>query len=1113
MRPIRRVALIFDNESRPETTGVYCRRALGQLVEVEHFLPSELSRIPRDGFDLYLHIDDGIRYRLPADLRPSAWWVIDTHMDFAWDLEKARDFDFVFVAQKDGAAQLRAGGIASAQWLPLACDPEIHRPHPVEKTFDVGFVGNLCVGPRTELLERILKEYPQSFVGHAYFEEMARVYSASKIAFNRSVRNDVNMRVFEALACGTLLLTNDLAENGQAELFQDGVHLATYHDADELFEKLWYFLQHEQERDRIARAGREAVVGAHTYLHRMQTILNVVAARPIRSKVDLHRTPLDAIKDRTYYEFARPEVLALIPTPARSVLEIGCGAGRLGAALKQRQGAQVVGVELDPEAAALASQRLDLVITGDIEQERLGFADGRFDCVVCADVLEHLRQPQELLARIRRWLTADGRLIISLPNVQHHSVVQGLIEGNWTYEAAGLLDRTHLRFFTRQTIEALLRDSGFEIERIDAVRLPQDEEQLTAARGQALPLGRLTVSGLSADNLEQFFVYQYLAMAKPAVRIPRHTSRNARGGLVRDSGIGCILAIRNRPAHYLERTFQTFAFQTVRPADQVLLDYGSDAEFAVQYRQLCSKFGWRYLHVLPEEPHWSLAAAYNRAAAALNSEVRIVFKSDVDVLLGENVLALAAKHGASRFCQFPYFTTRSDAVYPDRFASPKDLAEFRKQCPGKRPSAGQGLFACPLWWFRKVGGFDLNFRSWGYEDHDLRERAERSLGAIDLDFRAVTLVHQWHPASAEAGDARENEAYFFQMRHSGEIVRNSGWLVPEADSSCPSPDSADASRLSPDSQTRRASGTRTKNSRGSTLVRIVRNYSEPDLMRQTPGGMGIWAGIKFTEEPVETCDYLVVLNEPAGGERLPGCSGPIWRIAQEPPAKPFHMYHEERSNEGIVYDRVYTQDELQRGDRFRYAPGMLPWHVRRDYDTLVRLAPPTKTRDLSWITSNKCWLPGHRDRMRFLDAIRDKLPFDLFGRGFQPLDDKWEGLAPYRYSLAIENSAGAYYWSEKIVDCFLAWTVPIYFGCSRITEYFPAEAVVQIDIHDPLATVEQIRELVEGNGYESRLEALAAARELALNKHQLFPFLAEQIALEESGNRAARPLPELTPAV
>lgn len=195
-----KVAIIFDNQSRPETTGVYCRRALGQIAEVEHFLPGEISRIPRHGFDLYLVIDDGLRTPWPADLHPCAWWAIDTHLDPDWYRTQGRSFDFVFAAQQDGAEQLRAAGIGSATWLPLACDPEFQRPHAVEKQTEVAFVGNLIPGPRAELVDLIHQHYPSSFIGKCYFKDMATTYSAARIVFNRSVKNDVNMRVFEALA-------------------------------------------------------------------------------------------------------------------------------------------------------------------------------------------------------------------------------------------------------------------------------------------------------------------------------------------------------------------------------------------------------------------------------------------------------------------------------------------------------------------------------------------------------------------------------------------------------------------------------------------------------------------------------------------------------------------------------------------------------------------------------------------------------------------------------------------------------------------------------------------------------------------------------------------------
>jgi hypothetical protein len=275
-----RIALIFDNQIRPDTTGVYCLRALQELVTVEHYLPGDLQRLAREGFDLYLNIDDGLRYRLPADLHPCAWWAIDTHLDFPWYRTKGHDFDFLFAAQRDGAAALRDEGLA-ARWLPLACDPHIHRQHEIPKAYDVCFVGNLCPGPRSELLQLIQRRFPNTFVGRRYFSDMARAYSASRLVFNRSIRNDVNMRVFEALACGSLLVTNDLSDNGQAEMFRDGEHLVTYTEAEELLEKMAYYLEHQAERERIAAAGRAAVLRGHTYRHRMQTVLAALAPENI----------------------------------------------------------------------------------------------------------------------------------------------------------------------------------------------------------------------------------------------------------------------------------------------------------------------------------------------------------------------------------------------------------------------------------------------------------------------------------------------------------------------------------------------------------------------------------------------------------------------------------------------------------------------------------------------------------------------------------------------------------------------------------------------------------------------------------------------------------------
>lgn len=564
-----RVAIIFDNQARPETTGVYCRRALEQLAEVEHFLPADLSKIPRQGFDLYLVIDDGLRFHWPADLHPCAWWAIDTHLDCDWYLRQGQVFDFVFAAQRDGAEQLRASGLTSVTWLPLACDPEFHRPHQVDKEFDVAFVGNLIPGVRTELLNLIRDQYPNSFVGNCYFDEMARTYSASRIVFNRSARNDVNMRVFEALACGSLLLTNDLADNGQAELFQDDLHFATYCDASDLAQKIDWYLAHPEAGQRIADAGRQEVLSRHTYQHRMRTVLEKILNPGSKNGVPSNhgRTQL---KDAFYFEFARPEVAALVPTTARRILDIGCGSGRLGASLKARQHAEVTGIELQTAAALRASQCLDHVVSGNIETGEIAFPDERFDCVICADVLEHLRQPEKVLSVIRRWLAPNGSLVVSIPNVRHHSVLSSLLDGNWTYESAGLLDADHVRFFTRREIEKLLFRAGFEIQQLQPIPGPGYKEWNQEGRPGEVRVGGLQISGLPVSSAEEFFVYQYLLRARPLSR--------------RNEPLTSIIILTHNELSYTRECLDSIRLRTDEPIELILVDNGS-TDGTVDYLQ------------------------------------------------------------------------------------------------------------------------------------------------------------------------------------------------------------------------------------------------------------------------------------------------------------------------------------------------------------------------------------------------------------------------------------------------------------------------------------------------------------------------------------------------
>ena len=220
-----------------------------------------------------------------------------------------------------------------------------------------------------------------------------------------------------------------------------------------------------------------------------------------------------------------------MPETARRILDIGCAAGRLGEAIKQRQSAHVTGIELDEVAAQESRTRLDEVIVGNVEEMDSANGSATFDCILCGDILEHLEDAEGVLTRARTWLAPGGRRIASIPNVRHHSVIRSLLDGNWTYGSAGLLDRDHVRFFTRREIERVFHDAGFQIDQMQFVPGPGYDEWQQQGRPGKVSVGRLHIGGLTAEQAEEFYVYQFLVVAEPEVNKPLtpNPSPRARG--------------------------------------------------------------------------------------------------------------------------------------------------------------------------------------------------------------------------------------------------------------------------------------------------------------------------------------------------------------------------------------------------------------------------------------------------------------------------------------------------------------------------------------------------------------------------------------------------------
>lgn len=277
------------------------------------------------------------------------------------------------------------------------------------------------------------------------------------------------------------------------------------------------------------------------------------------------------------------------------------------------------------------------------------------------------------------------------------------------------------------------------------------------------------------------------------------------------------------------------------------------------------------------------------------------------------------------------------------------------------------------------------------------------------------------------------------------------------------------------------------------VVKIIKNWSDPDLFRQLPmAGGNRWENVFFTSDPMAESDYVIVLNYIPKEIEVVKAKREVWAFMQEPYVEGMNDWVE-RGHEAFY--RVYTHHLFSEDKKYIATQTCLPWHVDKSYDELVGMRVPVKSRMLSWIVSDLKRLQGHRLRMEFYYKIKKyKLDIDVFGRGINPIDDKFDGLAPYRYSLAIENSSTPHYWTEKLADCFLSFTVPIYFGCINLSDYFPEKSFIQIDLSNQEKSIEMIEDVVKNDCWEARLEALQEARDLVLNSYQLFPFLVNEIA-------------------
>jgi 2-polyprenyl-3-methyl-5-hydroxy-6-metoxy-1,4-benzoquinol methylase len=192
----------------------------------------------------------------------------------------------------------------------------------------------------------------------------------------------------------------------------------------------------------------------------------ICACPPISKKMNRTRSK---DKQPEYFQQSRTEMLPYIPASAASILDVGCGEGRFGSTLKGRA-CEVWGIEIEEDAAKKAAEYLDNVLVGDVRSQIDRLPNNYFDCIVFNDILEHLLDPCKILEAIGDKLKNGGFVVSSIPNVRYYENMKNLlIKKQWEYEKEGILDYTHIRFFTEKSIREMFRASGYEVVRMQGI--------------------------------------------------------------------------------------------------------------------------------------------------------------------------------------------------------------------------------------------------------------------------------------------------------------------------------------------------------------------------------------------------------------------------------------------------------------------------------------------------------------------------------------------------------------------------------------------------------------------------------------------------------------------
>jgi len=280
------------------------------------------------------------------------------------------------------------------------------------------------------------------------------------------------------------------------------------------------------------------------------------------------------------------------------------------------------------------------------------------------------------------------------------------------------------------------------------------------------------------------------------------------------------------------------------------------------------------------------------------------------------------------------------------------------------------------------------------------------------------------------------------------------------------------------------------------------------LLRQFPGMQPIWGDCKFLiNSDVKECDWWFVLHG-SGLVKTEECicePNHIVYVSMEPTeviSKVSNKFIDQFSHL-VICDQNINHPNITYMNWLTWWVGIVVGKSNKghifesnynlDYDELSDMKSIKKVNKLSIVLSSKDFSSGHKKRIKFLDKLMNSSladSVDLYGHGYNPIPDKWDAIAQYKYHLVLENSNVKDYWSEILADSFLGFSLPIYYGCPNILEYFSKDSMVIIDIDNVEKSIETIKRVIEENLYEEKVESINIARNQVLNDYNIINLMA-----------------------